>query len=93
MSQGKTTTNHGAIRNWAEARGARPATVREPESGGEHAGILRFDFDPRDEQLEPISCAEFFEKFDDADLAFRHQHRIADGSVSRFHKFVSRASR
>lgn len=91
MAGGSTTTDHSIIRRWAEARRARPATVKGTETKDEHAGILRLDFGPRDESLEPISWEEFFAKFDEAELAFLHQDRAADGSVSRFHKFVRRS--
>ena len=91
MSQGKTTTDHKAIRKWVEERGGHPATVEGTETGREHAGILRVDFDPKDDKLHTLSWDEFFEKFDEAELAFLHQDKTADGKVSRFHKFVSRA--
>ncbi|MDC7785477.1 hypothetical protein PQJ75_26620 [Rhodoplanes sp. TEM] len=91
MSQGKTTTDHEAIRKWVEERGGHPATVKGTETGGEHAGILRVDFDPKEEKLDTLSWDEFFEKFEEADLAFLHQDKTADGKVSRFHKFVSRS--
>jgi hypothetical protein len=91
MSSGTTTTDHDSIRRWAEERGGKPATVKGTESGGE-AGILRLDFEPRDEGLEPIGWDEFFEKFDKADLAFLHQDRTESGELSRFHKFISRSS-
>ena len=59
---------------------------------GVFAGILRIDFDDGepDEGLETIGWDEFFEKFDESGLAFLHQDRTRDGSVSRFHKFVNR---
>lgn len=91
MSQGRTTTNHDEIRRWAEARGGHPATVSGTARGDE-AGILRLDFDPRDDKLEEISWEEFFSKFDDAKLAFLYQDNTADGATSRFHKFVDRAA-
>ncbi|CAL8972544.1 hypothetical protein GJ689_05115 [Rhodoplanes serenus] len=91
MSQGKVTTDHTAIRRWAEQRGGHPATVKGTESGGEHAGILRLDFEPKEDKLDPLSWEEFFDKFEEAELAFLHQDKTADGKVSRFHKFVSRS--
>ncbi len=91
MSQGKVTTDHTAIRRWAEERGGHPATVKGTESGGEHAGILRLDFEPKEDKLDPLSWEEFFDKFEEAELAFLHQDKTADGKVSRFHKFVSRS--
>jgi uncharacterized membrane protein YdjX (TVP38/TMEM64 family) len=92
MSDAKTTTDHEEIRAWAEKRGGSPASVRD--TGGRDApGVLRLDFDPADEDLEPISWDEFFQKFDDEKLAFLFQDRTADGSLSRFHKFINRAER
>jgi hypothetical protein len=87
MSEAKLTTDHEEIRRWAESRDGRPATVKATMSGGE-PGILRIDFDPPDESLEPISWEKFFDKFDREKLAFLYQDRTADGKISRFHKFV-----
>lgn len=88
MSDAKTTQDHATIRKWAEARGGKPATVSGTgESGG--AGILRLDFDPKDAKLDTITWGEFFEKFDEADLAFLYQDETGDGKKSRFHKFIS----
>jgi hypothetical protein len=88
MARAHATTDHDKIREWAENRGGHPATVRRTERGHE-AGILRLDFDPPDEALEKISWEDFFEKFDDADLAFLYQDKTAGGKTSRFHAFVS----
>jgi hypothetical protein len=89
MARANVTTDHDKIRKWAESRGGKPATVKDMESDDE-AGILRLDFDPPDEGLEEISWDEFFEKFDEKDLAFLFQDKTAAGKTSRFHKFVSR---
>jgi hypothetical protein len=91
MSDSETTTDHKLIRKWAEARGGRPATVRDT-GDDEHAGILRIEFGPKDARLEEIGWDEFFEKFDDADLAFLYQDKSKDGHQSRFHKFVRRSA-
>lgn len=90
MSEGVTTTDHKKIRKWVEERSGRPATVKATAEGG-HAGILRIDFEPKDESLEEIGWDEFFRKFDESELAFLHQDRTSDGKVSRFHKFVRRS--
>jgi hypothetical protein len=89
MSEAKVTTDHGKIRRWAEQRGGHPATVKAT-SGDSEAGILRLDFDPKDESLEEVSWEEFFKKFDREKLAFLHQDKTSDGKMSRFHKFVDR---
>jgi hypothetical protein len=91
MSEAKTTTDHSKIRKWAEQRGGHPATVKGTASDG-HAGILRLDFDPKDEGLKDVSWDEFFDKFDGEKLAFLYQDKTSDGKVSRFHKFVDRAA-
>jgi hypothetical protein len=89
MSEAKVTTDHKSIRKWAEARGGRPATV-EGTGKRDDADLLRLDFGPKDESLDPISWEEFFDKFESAHLAFLYQDKTSDGSVSRFHKFVDR---
>jgi hypothetical protein len=89
MAQASTTTDHKAIRKWAEERGGKPARVKGTEDrSGE--GILRFDFAEPDEKLEKISWEEFFETFEDRQLALLHQDKTADGNTSRFFKFVRR---
>ena len=90
MARAQITVDHDKIRRWAESRGGEPATVKDTEDGDE-AGILRLDFDPPDEGLEKISWEEFFDKFEDADLAFLFQEKTAGGKTSRFHKFVDRS--
>src|SRR3954464_728510 len=91
MSDSETTTDHNAIKKWAEERDGHPATVRATEQDG-HAGILRIDFGPREDRLEEIDWDEFFRKFDESGLAFLHQDRTKDGKLSRFHKFVRRSA-
>jgi hypothetical protein len=90
MSQAKTTTDHNTIRKWAEARGGRPTRVKGTE-GKDGSGVLRFDFAEPDEKLEEIPWEEFFETFDDRELALLYQDKTADGKTSRFFKFVHRS--
>ena len=88
MSSSHTTTDHNEIRKWTEARGGRPAVVKGTE-GRDGEGILRIEFRHGD-KLEDIEWDEFFETFDDRGLAFLYQDKTADGSESRFFKFVKR---
>ena len=93
MAQAKVTTDHNTIREWAEARGGRPAAVRSTHGKG-GAGILRIEF-PRaphakDDNLEEITWEEFFEKFDESDLALLYQEETAGGERSNFNKLVGR---
>ena len=87
----KTTTDHGLIRKWAEARDGSPATVHGTGSKKE-AGVLRLDFEPKDDRLDEISWDEFFAKFDQENLAFLYEDKTSEGKTSRFHKFVERGS-
>jgi hypothetical protein len=87
MSDAKTTQDHNLIRKWAEARGGKPTAV-DGTGDKNDPGILRLDFAPKDEGLEPISWEDFFKKFDDEHLSFLYQEKTADGKTSRFHKFV-----
>ncbi|MBV8577374.1 MAG: hypothetical protein JOZ58_20320, partial [Acetobacteraceae bacterium] len=43
MAQAKVTTDHDEIREWAEARGGRPAAVRQTHSK-DNVGIIRIEF-------------------------------------------------
>jgi hypothetical protein len=93
MAQAKVTTKHDEIRKWAEARGGRPATVRSTHSK-DNPGIIRIEFpgapNAKDDALEEISWEEFFEKFDDAELALLYQEKTASGERSNFNKIVGR---
>lgn len=88
MAEAKFTTDRGAIRRWAEERNASPASVRGTSEDG--PGVLRFDFDAKEESLEEISWDEFFEKFEDAGLGMIYQDQTDSGETSRFFKFVDR---
>ena len=87
----QTTTDHDQIREWAEARGGKPACVKGTGGGGD-AGLLRIDFPGYSgaESLQHISWEEFFEKFDENDLALLYQEETADGKKSNFNKLVRR---
>jgi hypothetical protein len=86
-----TTTDHELIRRWAEERGAKPAAVKNT-GGGDDVGIIRLDFPgySGEGKLEEISWDEFFEKFEDSELALIVQETTADGERSNFNKLVRR---
>ena len=86
MSEAASTTDHNVIRHWVEARDGRPARVRDTGNGG----VLRIDFDPSDDSLEPIEWDDFFKIFEENGLAFLHQDMTEDGQTSRFNKFIDR---
>src|SRR3954447_11774588 len=87
----KTTTDHEEIRKWAEERGGKPACVMGTGGGGD-AGILRIDFPgySGEGKLKEISWDEFFEKFDEENLALLYQEKTKDGERSNFNKLVNR---
>ena len=80
-----TTTDHEAIRKWAEARGGKPARVKGT-GNSKDPGLLRLDFGEPEEGLEAITWDEFFDKFEDSSLALLYE----DKPGNRFSKLVSR---
>ncbi|MDP8954412.1 MAG: hypothetical protein M3N37_05750 [Actinomycetota bacterium] len=90
-SETKTTTDHDDIRRWVEDHGGSPATVKGTDAKGE-AGVLRIDFPggAGEDQLEHISWDDWFDKFEDSDLAFLYQEHKASGEDSTFFKLVRR---
>jgi len=91
-SETRTTTDHDEIRRWVEEHDGTPASVRGTERGGDAAGVLRIDFPggAGEDRLEHISWDDWFEHFDDNDLAFLYQEHKASGEDSTFFKLVSR---
>lgn len=89
--QGQVTIDHDEIREWVEARGGQPSTVEGTARRGEEAGLLRIDFPGYSgaDTLTAIDWDEFFEKFEDAKLAFLHDGKRG----SKFNKFVQRGTR
>ena len=81
----QTTTDHATIRKWAEARDGRPARVKGT-GDAKDAGLLRLDFGRPEESLEAISWEEFFEKFEESELALLYE----DEPENRFSKLVRR---
>jgi len=93
-SSSRTLTDHEEIRRWAEDRGAKPAAVRNTGSEGEDVGIIRLDFPgySGSGSLEEISWDQWFDNFDDNELALVVQDKMANGQKSNFNKLVSRDS-
>jgi hypothetical protein len=59
---------------------------------GRQTGIVRLDFPGYTgaKSLEPITWDEFFEKFDEKNLALVYQEHTAGGERSNFNKLVRR---
>jgi hypothetical protein len=93
MPRAIATTDHQTIRSWIEARNGHPSVVRSTESNTPgKSGLLRIDFNKPEDELEEVSWDEFFDTFDENQLAFLYQEKTASGRKSRFNKFVNRDS-
>ncbi len=92
-AEAQVTTDHEEIQNWVEERGGSPARVKNTAKGGS-GGLLRIDYPgfSGEDTLEKISWEEFFEAFDENNLAFLYQDETSDGKQSRFSKLVDRDS-
>jgi hypothetical protein len=94
MASAKTTTDHDVIRKWAEARNAKPSTVKRTGKEDD-PGILRLNFPgySGDASLTEITWEEWFGKFDEQNLALLFQETTKTGEPSNFNKLVSRSGR
>jgi hypothetical protein len=85
MAEAEVTTNHQTIRRWVEERGGSPTRVKDTAEKGK-GGLLRIDFPgySGEETLEKMDWEEFFEVFDQNNLAFLYQDKLESGETSRF---------
>ena len=92
-AESKVTTNHDEIRTWVEEREGQPARVKGT-GDDDSPGVLRIDYPgfSGEGTLEPITWEEFFEAFDENNLAFLYQDQTKDGEISRFSKLIDRDS-
>ncbi|MDQ3474711.1 MAG: hypothetical protein M3447_13350 [Acidobacteriota bacterium] len=92
-AESKQTTDHAEIRNWVEERGGKPARVKDTDKG-DGGGLLRIDYPgfSGEDSLEEITWEEFFEAFEENNLAFLYQDKTKDGKESRFSKLIDRDS-
>src|SRR5215831_1143032 len=92
-AKSRTLTDHAEIRRWAAGRSARPSTVRRIHRD-DNSGMIRLDFPGYSgaETLEEISWEEWFEDFEDRNLALIVQDEVADGERSNFNRLIPRES-
>ena len=90
-SGSRMVTDHEEIKTWAEERGAYPTCVRGT-GDKDDTGMIRLDFPgyTGEDKLQPISWDDWFEKFDEKNLALLVQDKTARGQKSNFNKLVSR---
>ena len=85
------TTDHDVIRQWAEERGAVPATAPGSEYDG-RPGRLLLDFPGYGgEGLQHISWDDWFAGFEARKLNFIYQEHTKDGSQSNFFRLENPA--
>jgi hypothetical protein len=86
----RVTIDHEEIREWADSRCGRPSVVTGTGTE-DHPGILRIDFPGYSgrKTLEPISWDEFFQKFEENNLALVYSAH-AHGHRSNFNKLIAR---
>jgi hypothetical protein len=80
------TRDHRVIMQWAEDRGAVPATISGTERDG-RPGVLRFDFPnvgTSGGRLRQVDWDEWFDTFDQRNLVFRFQEQMKSGRPSDF---------
>lgn len=87
----RMVTDHEEIKRWAEERGAYPTCVRGT-GDKDDTGMIRLDFPgyTGEDKLQPVSWEDWFEKFDEKNLALLVQDKTARGQKSNFNKLVSR---
>lgn len=92
-AEAKVTTDHAEIKRWVDKRGGKPARVKGTENT-KGSGVLRIDYPGYSGEvtLETISWEEFFDGFEENNLAFLYQEEMKDGSESRFSKLIDRDS-
>jgi hypothetical protein len=87
MAAAIKTTDHDEIRRWVERHGGHPATVKRTRTNRD-VGMIRIDFPgfSGEKSLDAIGWDEWFDKFDQQQLAFLYQ----EGKNTNFNKLVRR---
>jgi hypothetical protein len=90
-SSARPLTDHDEIRRWAEERGGRPSCVRGT-GGADDVGMIRLDFPgyAGEDSIEVIGWDDWFQKFEEGNLALMVQDETAEGQRSNFNKLVGR---
>lgn len=84
------TLDHRRIRQWAEQHKGRPVALKY--AGTDPAATLRFEFGDRstDPDVDVLTWADFFERFEDLRLVFVGERAGPDGRQGDYHRFVPR---
>lgn len=75
----KYTIDNDEIRAWIEERGGVPAVLKGvSEEGEESPDMLHISFDPNDPNMEEMDWEEFFERFENENLALVYDDEASD---------------
>lgn len=79
------TTNHDVIKRWAQARQAKPATIRNTDRDN-RPGVLRLEFPgfQSSPNMVGVTWNQWFRTFDERQLNFVYQERLRNGQPSNF---------
>lgn len=84
----KYTIDNDEIRAWIEERGGVPTTIKgmseDEEDGVESADMLHISFDPNDPIMEEMDWEEFFERFENENLALVYDPEASDDEAHEF---------
>lgn len=87
------TSDHEFIRNWATERNGRPVTIQSATREALNQPEVRIlfpDYNTDKYNINPLSWDEFFERFEQSNLALLYQERSWTGGESRFCILVDR---
>lgn len=84
----KYTIDQREIREWIEEHGGVPTVLTETsedeEDGVESADMLHISFDPNDPEMVEMEWEEFFERFDNDNLALVYDDITPEGTIPDF---------
>jgi hypothetical protein len=84
------TTDHDFIRDWTAGHSGMPAMYRRIGQIGQGDLVINFPGDGSDEPLVDISWADFFQRFEDQNLAFVYQESDTGAENERFYGLIDR---
>jgi hypothetical protein len=90
MDMKRITRNHEEIKHWAEERDGVPAVPKTNDVSSKTPQGLYIDFldNGENKEMKQISWNEFFEKFEEKDLAFVYKDKVELGAENKEYSFV-----
>lgn len=77
----KYIIDYDEIRAWIEEHGGQPATLKEAsENGEESSDMLHIAFGPLTPDMEEMGWDEFFERFENENLALEYDDEETEGA-------------